>query len=208
MLAAGVNDVWNSTMTKNGKPVHGKFGLPPLEQWLAYQEDLARAVSEVAAGPVVKGARGRELRAHSAHQAALGRQTPSTAAPRAPTHPPTPHSLTSPHPIPTLLPQIRRAYPTAALVQLAWPNELLLGGICSTEQALVYHALMGAAFSRLQAAGLRDVYFMQLSGDGIDARDWCQGHPNLASHAAIAAQVQRFLSGVLPGWAPLTRRGA
>lgn len=46
MLAAGVNDVWNSTMAKNGKPVQGKYGLPPLEQWLAFYEDLARAVSE------------------------------------------------------------------------------------------------------------------------------------------------------------------
>lgn len=105
------------------------------------------------------------------------------------------------------LPQIRRAYPSAALVQLAWPNELLLGGLLSPEQALVYHALMGAAYSRLQAAGLQDVHFLQLTGEGVDAGDWCQGHPNLASHAAIAAQVQRFLAGALPGWAPLVRRG-
>lgn len=39
---------------------------------------------------------------------------------------------------PAAAPQIRRAYPQAAVVNLVWPLEQLLAGLLTPQQALVY----------------------------------------------------------------------
>lgn len=111
---------------------------------------------------------------------------------------------------------------------------------------------MGAAFSRQQASGLRNVYMLHLTGDGLQNGNWwcvlpgvagllwegrlclmppqplhhqqlpgapprsptaalppapppaapprSNAHPNAAAHVQIAAQVSKFIDGILPSW--------
>lgn len=41
---------------------------------------------------------------------------------------------------------------------------------------------------------------VQLSGAGFDPKTWCGAHPNLEAHALLAAQLERFVQGILPSW--------
>jgi hypothetical protein len=67
-------------------------------------------------------------------------------------------------------------------------------------QAAIYLQYMAVAYSSLQAAGIKNTYLLQLNGEALKNDDWCFKHPNVAAHAQIAAQVARFLDGVLPSF--------
>ena len=115
--------------------------------------------------------------------------------------PPCPHCP----PAPRL--QIRLAYPRAAIIQLAWPMEvqLLLAADQSApserkyQRVSTYLQYLAAAASRLQARFDR-VYSLQLVGEEIDNSNYCLGHPDAATHAAVAAQLIQFIEAALPAF--------
>lgn len=79
-------------------------------------------------------------------------------------HPPLPSSC------PSTCSQLRRVYPTAAIVNLVWPMEQLFSGtsgVLTRDQAQRYQQWMAAAFSRLQAAGVGNVHLLQVGKLGL-----------------------------------------
>ncbi|PRW56696.1 endo-1,4-beta- isoform A [Chlorella sorokiniana] len=96
--------------------------------------------------------------------------------------------------------ELRRAYPSAAIINLVWPLEQLTAGVLTREQATKYQQWMAAAFARLQFAGVGNVHLLQLSGAGLDSRSWCGAHPDVAAHALLAPQLESFVRGILPSW--------
>ncbi|KAI7841724.1 hypothetical protein COHA_004590 [Chlorella ohadii] len=96
--------------------------------------------------------------------------------------------------------ELRRAYPSAAIVNLVWPREQLDAGVLSQDQAQRYQQRMAAAFERLRAAGMPNVHMLQLSGAGLDSSNWCGAHPDVAAHALLAPQLEKFIRSILPSW--------
>lgn len=153
-------------------------------------------------------------------------------------------------PAPPRLPQLRRAYPSAAIINLVWPLEQLTAGVLSRAQAQRYQQWMAAAFERLRSAGVGNVHMLQvcwaagagwavcceegtrvestvgpdqfacgpdplpdplsptltphpalqLSGAGLDSKNWCGAHPDVAAHAQLAPQLEQFIRSILPSW--------
>lgn len=60
------------------------------------------------------------------------------------------------------MPQLRRAYPSAAIINLVWPLEQLTAGVLSRPQAQRYQLWMAAAFERLRSAGVGNVHMLQV----------------------------------------------
>lgn len=98
--------------------------------------------------------------------------------------------------------EVAAAYPRAIIVSLVYPLEQQLVGVRTPEQTLGYLQYMAAAGTRFLAAGLRNVYTLQLDGAEFAnaTTDWCRFHPDAAGHALLAQQVAAFVRRVV-GWA-------
>jgi hypothetical protein len=59
---------------------------------------------------------------------------------------------------------------------------------------------MAVSYSNLQASGIKNIHLLQLHEEALKTDNWCFKHPSVATHAQIAAQVTRFLNGVLPSF--------
>ncbi len=179
VLAMGTNDFLQKDGGASDKRAP-PFGLPNLKAW---QDGYLAVVQEVRghgfAQQLASWASGCKLGACStagsvqAGPAELcpGHGRPAdprclscSAAPQCLTCPP--HLSHTLLPIPPSQPQLRRAYPSAAIVNLVWPREQLDAGVLSQDQAQRYQQWMAAAFERLRAAGMPNVHMLQVGRAG------------------------------------------
>ncbi|GAB4816607.1 hypothetical protein N2152v2_003653 [Parachlorella kessleri] len=100
--------------------------------------------------------------------------------------------------------QIRALYPQAAIINLVWPLEVQMVGVLTPAQTTIYLQYMAAAYSRLQMAGIRDLYMLQLTGEEYENTNWCVAHPNAATDAIVAGQLMQFIDAVLPSFGGTT----
>lgn len=50
------------------------------------------------------------------------------------------------------------------------------------------------------APTLTPFHALQLSGAGLDSSNWCGAHPDVAAHALLAPQLEKFIRSILPSW--------
>ncbi|KAL4428319.1 hypothetical protein ABPG75_002408 [Micractinium tetrahymenae] len=103
-----------------------------------------------------------------------------------------------------LIRQIRQAYPQAAITSMAWPLEISLTLHDDWQMAMLYSTWMVAAASHVDAAGIPNHHFLQLDSltpGAASPSNYCKSHPNAAAHTQIAAQLSKFIQGVVPSFA-------
>ena len=105
--------------------------------------------------------------------------------------------------------QVNAVYPGVKIVMMQYP-EAMLGafqpGSGSVTQGIdvlftsnypVYEAYHQAAYNRAIAAGISNVYYFEPSARvGLFSRG-CTGHPSLAGHQAISAELIPYLKGMM-----------
>ncbi|KAL4428320.1 hypothetical protein ABPG75_002409 [Micractinium tetrahymenae] len=98
-----------------------------------------------------------------------------------------------------LVRQVRAAHPGAAIITLAWPLQVTLS-LRTPEQALTYSNYVAYTAAHLQSAGISNTFLLQLRGEGFNTGRYCKGHPDVATHELIAAQLASFVRAVVPGF--------
>ena len=81
-------------------------------------------------------------------------------------------------------------------------------GVLPPNCTAAYEGYMAHLEAQLASRTDLKMHFLHLSVDGIDLKDWCVSHPNVAAHQAFANQLVTFLKGVKPEWAePVSLKG-
>lgn len=94
--------------------------------------------------------------------------------------------------------EIRAAYPQAAIIQVIWPFQMTLPRLCTWEQQLAYQQWMSAAVSHFAQAGTQNLHSLQVDGNSFANSKYCRDHPDVATHAQVAAQLASFITKVVP----------
>ena len=95
--------------------------------------------------------------------------------------------------------QVNKVYNSPQIIILTYPLESV--PTSSYNLTTYYMQYMGSLYVTAQMQGLSNVKFLQLTGADFDTSNWCDGHPDVASHTIIANQLTAYLQAVLPKWA-------